>query len=68
MSYLIFELPGRVRCSGSQLTVFNLRTGRWRTQWVVDQAAEKVEGTILVEVHYYEQGNVRLQPDERESR
>jgi hypothetical protein len=24
----------------------------------VDKAAEKVDGTILVDVHYYEQGNV----------
>ena len=34
------------------------RTGRWRTQWVVDQAAGLVRGTIQVDVHYYEQGNV----------
>lgn len=34
------------------------RTGRWRTRWVVDQAAGTVEGKIHVDVHYYEQGNV----------
>ena len=42
------------------LTSAAVRTGRWRTQWIVDRAAEKVEGAILVDVHYYEQGNVRL--------
>lgn len=36
------------------------RTGRWRTHWVVDQLAGKVNGTINVDVHYYEQGNVQL--------
>lgn len=33
------------------------RTGRWRSTWTVDP--ERVTGTIHVDVHYYEQGNVR---------
>lgn len=40
---------------GMQLTY---RTGRWRTRWIVDQAAGEVSGSINVDVHYYEQGNV----------
>ncbi|KAI9637904.1 putative F-actin capping [Dioszegia hungarica] len=35
-------------------------TGRWRTCWTVDKAAAKVEGKLLVDVHYFEQGNVQL--------
>jgi hypothetical protein len=38
--------------------ILTSRTGRWRTQWVVDQAAGEVSGTIQVDVHYFEQGNV----------
>jgi len=37
------------------------RTGRWRTCWTVDKAAGEVNGTINVDVHYFEQGNVSCQ-------
>jgi capping protein alpha len=37
------------------------RTGRWRTCWIVDKAAGQVNGTIHVDVHYFEQGNVSSQ-------
>ena len=40
--------------------MLTIRTGRWRTQWVVDKSKALVEGTINVDVHYYEQGNVQL--------
>lgn len=35
------------------------RSGRWRSEYVVDLDENKVDGKILVNVHYYEQGNVR---------
>lgn len=35
-----------------------VRTGRWRTCWIIDKASAKVNGTIHVDVHYFEQGNV----------
>ncbi|WWC89744.1 uncharacterized protein L201_004669 [Kwoniella dendrophila CBS 6074] len=45
---------------GNKYNPNNFWTGRWRTRWVVDQAAGIVEGNINVDVHYYEQGNVQL--------
>ncbi|WVO20915.1 uncharacterized protein IAS62_002216 [Cryptococcus decagattii] len=45
---------------GNRYNTSNFWTGRWRTRWVVDQTAGKVNGTIQVDVHYYEQGNVQL--------
>ncbi|EIW80933.1 F-actin capping protein alpha subunit [Coniophora puteana RWD-64-598 SS2] len=38
----------------------NYWSGRWRSQYVVNFNENKVEGFILVHVHYYEQGNVQL--------
>ena len=36
------------------------RSGRWRSEYIVDTSAQSLEGKILVNVHYYEQGNVQL--------
>ena len=36
------------------------RSGRWRSEYIVDTSAKSLEGKILVNVHYYEQGNVQL--------
>ena len=35
------------------------RTGRWRNTYIIDPASS-ITGTIKVDVHYYEDGNVRL--------
>lgn len=35
------------------------RSGRWRSEYIVDLSENMVYGKILVNVHYYEQGNVR---------
>lgn len=35
------------------------RSGRWRSEYIVDLSENIVSGKILVNVHYYEQGNVR---------
>ena len=48
------------RCRGLLSAVVR-RSGRWRSEYVVDLSANKVHGRILVNVHYYEQGNVGLQ-------
>ncbi|KDQ62571.1 hypothetical protein JAAARDRAFT_464473 [Jaapia argillacea MUCL 33604] len=39
----------------------NFWAGRWRSEYIVDLAGKKVAGKILVNVHYYEQGNVQLE-------
>ncbi|KLT45134.1 subunits of heterodimeric actin filament capping protein Capz [Cutaneotrichosporon oleaginosum] len=50
---------------GNRFNPSNFWTGRWRTRWVVDRAARTVSGTIRVDVHYYEQGNVQLSTEHR---
>ena len=47
---------------GSSLRFISLlcsRSGRWRSEYVVDLNNNKLDGKILANVHYYEQGNVR---------
>jgi len=39
----------------------NFWSGRWRSKYVVDLARGQVTGKVLINVHYYEQGNVQLQ-------
>ena len=36
------------------------RNGRWRSVYLFDPASNTLEGSIKVDVHYYEDGNVRL--------
>ncbi|KAJ3731048.1 F-actin-capping protein subunit alpha [Lentinula guzmanii] len=38
----------------------NFWSGRWRSEYIVDLNDHSMKGTILVNVHYYEQGNVQL--------
>ncbi|KAG8936390.1 F-actin-capping protein subunit alpha [Tulasnella sp. 418] len=39
----------------------NFWSGRWRSQYEVDLEQRRISGTVLINVHYYEQGNVQLQ-------
>lgn len=41
----------------------NYWNGRWRSLYIYDPAGGKLEGSIKVDVHYYEDGNVRLLTD-----
>jgi len=36
------------------------RNGRWRSLYIFDPSASSLTGSIKVDVHYYEDGNVRL--------
>ena len=36
------------------------RNGRWRSLYIFDPATGSLEGSVKVDVHYYEDGNVRL--------
>ncbi|KAL5598621.1 uncharacterized protein BROUX77_006455 [Berkeleyomyces rouxiae] len=38
----------------------NFWSGRWRSQYLFDPATKALDGWIKVDVHYYEDGNVRL--------
>lgn len=38
----------------------NSRNGRWRSLYIYDPASSHLTGSIRVDVHYYEDGNVRL--------
>ncbi|EMD40291.1 hypothetical protein CERSUDRAFT_110894 [Gelatoporia subvermispora B] len=38
----------------------NYWSGRWRSEYIVDLDERQLQGKILVNVHYYEQGNVQL--------
>ncbi|KKY14196.1 putative wash complex f-actin capping protein alpha [Diplodia seriata] len=38
----------------------NFWNGRWRSAYVVDPSSGAVSGSIKVDVHYYEDGNVRM--------
>lgn len=40
------------------LTLFKSRAGRWRESWHVKNST--LEGSLAVQVHYYEDGNVQL--------
>ncbi|KAK9371134.1 F-actin-capping protein subunit alpha [Lipomyces kononenkoae] len=39
---------------------YNFWNGRWRSSYVADLSSGSLTGSIAVDVHYYEDGNVRL--------
>ncbi|TFK28038.1 F-actin-capping protein subunit alpha [Coprinopsis marcescibilis] len=39
----------------------NFWSGRWRSEYLVNLSDKRVKGKILLNVHYYEQGNVQLE-------
>ncbi|KAG8984840.1 F-actin-capping protein subunit alpha [Tulasnella sp. 427] len=39
----------------------NFWSGRWRSRYVIDLDRGQILGKVLINVHYYEQGNVQLQ-------
>ncbi|KAG8897097.1 F-actin-capping protein subunit alpha [Tulasnella sp. 403] len=39
----------------------NFWSGRWRSKYAIDLEKGVVSGKVLINVHYYEQGNVQLQ-------
>ncbi|VBB79960.1 Putative F-actin-capping protein subunit alpha [Podospora comata] len=43
----------------------NFWNGRWRSFYIYDPSSNSLEGSIKVDVHYYEDGNVRLLTDKK---
>jgi len=39
----------------------NFWSGRWRSKYTIDFSKGVINGKVLINVHYYEQGNVQLQ-------
>ncbi|KAG9315930.1 F-actin-capping protein subunit alpha [Chiua virens] len=51
-----------VQIASNKYNPSNFWSGRWRSQYQIDLGASKtITGKILVNVHYYEQGNVQLE-------
>lgn len=44
----------------SRYSPSNFWTGRWRSWYLLDPASGGISGSIEVDVHYFEDGNVRL--------
>lgn len=55
------QLPNHT--TGVPLTTNNPRNGRWRSLYIFDPSTSSLSGSIKVDVHYYEDGNVRLLTD-----
>ncbi|KIP04661.1 hypothetical protein PHLGIDRAFT_129345 [Phlebiopsis gigantea 11061_1 CR5-6] len=61
----VFSTPGNaerfvVQVVANKYNPSNFWSGRWRSEYVLNLADRTLEGKILVNVHYYEQGNVQL--------
>lgn len=50
----------KINIVGNKYNNANFWTGRWRSTYTYDQSSSTMNGQILVDVHYYEDGNVRL--------
>lgn len=48
---------------GQKLNKSNFYTGRWRASYKFDES-EQAHGDISIDIHYYEEGNVRFQFEE----
>ncbi|TFK52263.1 F-actin capping protein, alpha subunit [Heliocybe sulcata] len=62
----VFATPGSpskftVQIVANKYNPTNFWAGRWRSAYTIDLEQEVVSGKILVNVHYYEQGNVQLE-------
>jgi len=61
----VFSVPGTsdqftLQVVANKYSPSNFWSGRWRSEYRVNLTAKTLEGKILVNVHYYEQGNVQL--------
>jgi len=45
---------------GNKYSAANYWNGRWRSSYIYDPSSGVLSGSIKVDVHYYEDGNVRL--------
>ncbi|KAG7192178.1 F-actin-capping protein subunit alpha [Scheffersomyces spartinae] len=45
---------------GQRVNPDNFYTGQWRSHYVVSQGKDTINGDVSLDIHYYEDGNVRL--------
>lgn len=70
-SYTVGIYPSRTDSSITILLVANKYSpqnfwnGRWRSTYSLDPASGDLRGTIKVDVHYYEDGNVRMSTNKK---
>ncbi|EGW34512.1 uncharacterized protein SPAPADRAFT_59946 [Spathaspora passalidarum NRRL Y-27907] len=59
-------IPGdvvRVIIIGRRLNPDNFYTGQWKSEYAIQNG--QISGTVNLDIHYYEDGNVRLKLDEK---
>ncbi|KAI0632469.1 F-actin capping protein alpha subunit [Trametes polyzona] len=61
----VFSTPGStsrftIQIVANKYNPNNFWSGRWRSEYIIDTEAKQIAGKILLNVHYYEQGNVQL--------
>ncbi|KAI5814138.1 F-actin-capping protein subunit alpha [Pyronema omphalodes] len=49
-----------INLTGAKFSPANYWNGRWRSMYIFDPSTNMLTGDIKVDVHYYEDGNVRL--------
>ncbi|TFY75871.1 hypothetical protein EWM64_g8141 [Hericium alpestre] len=62
----VFATPGNsarflLQIVANKYNPANYWSGRWRSEYVIDLDEKTIAGRILINVHYYEQGNVQLE-------
>ncbi|KAI8959326.1 2-oxoisovalerate dehydrogenase beta subunit [Daldinia sp. FL1419] len=63
-SYGVYSIEGDSKIAviivANKYSPNNYWNGRWRSLYIFDPSSNALEGSIKVDVHYYEDGNVRL--------
>ncbi|KAI0849709.1 2-oxoisovalerate dehydrogenase beta subunit [Daldinia vernicosa] len=63
-SYGVYSIEGDSKVAviivANKYSPNNYWNGRWRSLYIFDPSSNSLEGSIKVDVHYYEDGNVRL--------
>ncbi|KAI0113169.1 putative F-actin-capping protein [Daldinia grandis] len=63
-SYGVYSIEGDSKVAviivANKYSPNNYWNGRWRSLYIFDPSSSSLEGSIKVDVHYYEDGNVRL--------
>ncbi|EDO16837.1 hypothetical protein Kpol_1056p38 [Vanderwaltozyma polyspora DSM 70294] len=69
ITYGVFSVPGEpnktaILISCNRYNTANFWTGRWKSEYIYDNESKSLQGSIDVQVHYYEDGNVKFKSTE----